>query len=80
MITDYCRGDKNHSQEFQNYVAQRGYDLRTVKEYGQVLKDAGFRNVQAIDSTERFSRILEEELKFFVPTKDAFIKVSETLS
>ena len=61
MISDYCHGDKvenpkmkqkkpyqpcqEHSQQFKDYVAQRGYKLETVKGYGDVIKKAGFRDV-----------------------------------
>ena len=34
-----------HSQQFKDYVAQRGYKLETVKGYGDVLKKAGFKDV-----------------------------------
>ena len=61
MISDYCHGDKvvnpqkqtnqpqysqEHSQQFKDYVAQRGYKLETVKGYGDVIKKAGFRDVR----------------------------------
>ena len=45
MISDYCRGDQEHSQRFLDYVVERGYKLYTVKEYGTVLEKAGFQNV-----------------------------------
>ena len=31
LISDYCRGEGDGSEEFKAYVAQRQYDLRTVK-------------------------------------------------
>jgi len=74
LVTDYCRGDQKHSQEFLDYVKSRGYDLRTVKEYGQVLEAAGYKNVQALDMTQTFLDVLTNELKYFEPTKEAFIK------
>ena len=61
MISDYCHGDQvtevvedrlvrclvsqAHSQEFEDYVAERGYKLQTVGGYGNILKAAGFKNV-----------------------------------
>lgn len=74
FITDYCRGDQEHSAQFLTYVKNRGYDLRTVKNYGRVLEACGFRNVEAHDLTGRFREILAEELANFEPTKDTFIK------
>lgn len=52
-----------------------GYDLRTVHEYGEVVLQAGFREVQAEDLTKTFISILTNELKYFEPQQKAFIKV-----
>ena len=37
---------QEHSQQFKDYVAQRGYKLETVKGYGDVIKKAGFKDVR----------------------------------
>ncbi|XP_063613827.1 uncharacterized protein LOC134787065 [Penaeus indicus] len=74
IVTDYCRGDQEHSQEFLDYVKRRGYDLRTVKAYGKVLEEAGFKDVQAVDMTQTFISVLQNELKYFEPTRDAFVQ------
>ncbi|KAL1435960.1 hypothetical protein MTO96_010722 [Rhipicephalus appendiculatus] len=66
FFTDYCRGDKakeDYSEEFKEYVAQRQYNLLTVSEYGQLLKKAGFVNVQAEDISEDTVRTLRRELE-----------------
>lgn len=73
LITDYCRGDQKHSQQFLDYVKQRGYDLRTVKEYGKLIEQAGFKDVQANDASKLFLDVLKTELKFFETTQKAFI-------
>ncbi len=31
MISDYCCGDINHTQEYKDYLKQRGYHVMTVK-------------------------------------------------
>lgn len=74
FVSDYCRGDQEHSQEFMKYKAARGYDLRTVAEYGKVIENAGYRMVRALDHTQTFINVLTNELKYFEPTKEAFIK------
>jgi len=74
LVTDYCRGDQQHSQKFLDYVESRGYDLRTVAGYGTVLKGAGFRDVEAIDMTKGFQDILRRELKRFRDNKNNFLK------
>lgn len=39
MISDYCQGDKaEKSLDFLTYVAQRGYNLLTVQQYGTLLQ------------------------------------------
>jgi phosphoethanolamine N-methyltransferase len=62
FFTDYCRGEGIHSDEFLAYVAQRGYDLHTVNEYGKLIEQAGFVDVQAMDKTSLFGDYLELEL------------------
>ena len=54
FISDYCKGDQTHTKKFTEYVAQRGYHLLTVKQYGAVLESAGFQDVDAKDNTDYF--------------------------
>ena len=78
MISDYCHGDQvtvavedrlvrclvsqAHSQEFEDYVAERGYKLQTVRGYGDILKAAGFKNV----GNKRKIAVLSSEFFFCV--------------
>ena len=63
FFTDYCWGEGEHSEEFLAYVAQRGYDLHTPKDYGNLIKQAGFEEVQAMDKTKLFGDYLHLELE-----------------
>jgi len=63
LISDYCRGNKVHSDDFRTYVAQRGYHLLTVADYGKILEDVGFQQVNAQDRTSQFIDILRLELE-----------------
>ena len=63
FFTDYCWGEGKHSEEFLAYVAQRGYILHTVKEYGNLIAQAGFKDVQAVDKTKLFGDYLRVELE-----------------
>ncbi|XP_071730874.1 phosphoethanolamine N-methyltransferase 3-like isoform X1 [Rutidosis leptorrhynchoides] len=51
LISDYCRKSGKPSQDFAEYIKQRGYDLHDVETYGQMLRDAGFGEVTAEDRT-----------------------------
>ena len=62
LFTDYCCGEKPWSDEFTEYVSNRGYQLHTVPEYAQILEDAGFNVISAQDATDRFIDILKVEL------------------
>jgi phosphoethanolamine N-methyltransferase len=66
LISDYCRGEDNEthrlSEEFKEYVSQRGYHLHTVNEYGDLISQAGFSDVQAEDRTWQFVDCLNKEL------------------
>jgi len=80
VITDYCRDDlktsnrDSYSQEFDDYVKDRGYHLLTVEEYGKVLMSAGFSHVTATDMTDEFIDILRKELDGFQKIKDEVVK------
>ena len=57
-------------------MAQRGYNLHTVLEYGNIVQEAGFRFVSAVDETDFMVKMLEEELVKLANMKDEFIKVN----
>ena len=54
---------------FIDYEAQRGYNLWTVKAYGQMLERTGFKQVAAIDKTNLMVNIMRMELKKFYEIK-----------
>jgi len=74
FITDYCCGPKPWSDDYAKYVAQRGYNLLTPDEYGQLFVDLGFSNVKAIDETATFIDSLNKELVKFESIKTDFVK------
>jgi phosphoethanolamine N-methyltransferase len=61
LFTDYCCGLKPWSNEFDIYVQDRGYSLRTTGEYAELISGAGFEQVSASDETARFIEILQAE-------------------
>jgi phosphoethanolamine N-methyltransferase len=62
FFTDYARGEGPPSTEFAAYIAQREYDLRTVRGYRELLEQAGFVQVVTEDHTAEFVSILQAEL------------------
>jgi len=74
MISDYCVGEKEHTPRFKEYLAQRDYRLTTIKNYGAMLEQAGFKNVEAVNVTPLMLEMLEKELEYFLTIKDSFIK------
>ncbi|CAN0891459.1 Phosphoethanolamine N-methyltransferase [Linum grandiflorum] len=73
LISDYCRSAGTPSEEFAEYIKQRGYDLHDVKAYGQMLRDAGFQEVIAEDRTNQFNQVLKRELDAIEKEKHTFI-------
>jgi len=73
LVSDYCRGEKESTQEFLDYEKQRGYNLWTVKRYGKCLDDTGFSNVVATDKTDFLIQSMRRELKNFYEMKGHFI-------
>ncbi|MDC1286414.1 methyltransferase domain-containing protein [Gammaproteobacteria bacterium] len=61
LFSDYCCGPKPWSDEFRDYVQDRGYSLHTTGEYAELISNAGFRQVSASDETARFIEILQAE-------------------
>ncbi|KAH7682532.1 phosphoethanolamine N-methyltransferase protein [Dioscorea alata] len=53
LISDYCKNPGTPSEEFKEYIKQRGYDLHDVETYGKMLEDAGFHEVVAEDRTDQ---------------------------
>lgn len=62
LFTDYCCDDEPWSEAFSTYVKGRGYCLHTIAGYARIIRDAGFREVEADDMTDRFLQILQQEL------------------
>ncbi|KAJ6811152.1 phosphoethanolamine N-methyltransferase 1-like [Iris pallida] len=73
LISDYCRKSGKPSEEFSDYIKQRGYDLHDVDAYGQMLKDTGFHGVVAEDRTNQFIDVLQRELDAVERDKESFI-------
>ncbi|OIT21052.1 PREDICTED: phosphoethanolamine N-methyltransferase 1-like [Nicotiana attenuata] len=74
LISDYCKKAGPASEEFAEYIKQRGYDLHDVEAYGQMLRDAGFNEVVAEDRTEQFIKVLKKELDTVEKEKESFIQ------
>eukprot|EP01090_Pellita_catalonica_P021114 TRINITY_DN781_c0_g1_i1.p1 TRINITY_DN781_c0_g1~~TRINITY_DN781_c0_g1_i1.p1 ORF type:complete len:276 (+),score=64.78 TRINITY_DN781_c0_g1_i1:31-828(+) len=74
FITDYCCGDQQHTKEFDDYVAQRGYALLSPESYGKVLESAGFTMKRTEDYTDHFTRILLQELDRFQKLQDEIVR------
>jgi phosphoethanolamine N-methyltransferase len=61
VITDYARGPRAVSPEFQAYAEKTGYHLTDPARYGKLLEEAGFIGVEVEDATDRFVDILTRE-------------------
>ena len=63
LFTDYCCGEEPWSDEFSEYVHQRGYDLHTLPAYAELISAAEFEEVTYLDMTDRFIGILKADLQ-----------------
>ena len=63
LFTDYCGSEAPCSEDFTRYVRQRGYHLCSVPEYRNLIKEAGFEVVEALDVTNQFITFSEAELE-----------------
>ncbi len=80
LITDYCCGPGSLSASFESYLQARRYFLTTVEDYGQMLEDAGFAPVRAVDLTSRFAEIHALELARLERSGGAADELSELAS
>lgn len=78
VFTDYSRGEVKHSEEFEKYIAQRGYCLFTVAAYETLLKKVGFTKVSAQDIKSKFVDSLDRELKKLYDGKKDFLEKFNT--
>ena len=61
LFTDYGCGPKPWTSEFNHYVSERGYHLRTVDEYATLVQNAGLSLVEKINMSDDFLDILHSE-------------------
>jgi len=73
VITDYARGKKPGSPEFERYIETTGYHVVEPGEYGRLLQAAGFRDVVVDDATARFIEILQSERDRLVTNRAEFL-------
>lgn len=74
LITDYCRGPDDISEGFAAYIKKKDYDLHTITDYAELLKQAGFVDVKAKDCTEQFKQCLTKELEAAVSNRQSFVE------
>jgi len=74
VMTVYCCGpQENWDEEFESYVAQRGYHLLTVEQYKGILEQAGWIVDRAEDKTAWFQEILQAEKARAIAQKAEFL-------
>merc|ERR1711970_638595 len=73
LVSEYCHGEKEHTEEYMEYIKDRDYRILTVKQYGNMLTAAGFANVGAEDKTKLMVDILKMELDKFAKIRDKFV-------
>ena len=65
LVTDYCckPNAPNEDPKFVEYIMKYNYDILTIEQYKNYLRDSGFENVVGIDNSKIFLDILKKELK-----------------
>lgn len=72
-ITDYARGRTPASSEFERYIEKTGYSVIEPRQYGELLRGAGFADVVVDDATGQFVEILEREMDHLVTHRSKFL-------
>ena len=63
MISDYCRGEGEHTMSFRKHIKLRGFQLITIPEYVKMLEKVGFEDIDAKNNNMYFRKILRAGLK-----------------
>ena len=58
FVTDYLRGRKYGSNEFESYAASSGYELVTCDDYVSFMREAGFVDIRSLNWTTRLIDLL----------------------
>ena len=58
LISDYCRGEGEHTMSFRKYIKLRGYQLITIEEYSKLLEKVGFEDIEAKNNNMVFRKIV----------------------
>jgi len=74
LITMYAKGAGEFTAEFTEYVKQRQYHLKSITEFADLAKSAGFADVDGEDMTARFGAIIHEEIANAEKNKADFLK------
>lgn len=73
VITDYARGAKPGTPEFEAYAKSTGYHLVEPAAYGKLLEEAGFKDVIVEDATPKFVEILKSEPVRLAANREDFL-------
>lgn len=74
LITDYCRGKETNSEDYNDYVNQRGYTVVTTSSYCDLIDKAGFVEISCESRAEQYGKILEVEIQKLQEGREEFVK------
>lgn len=74
LITDYCRGSKKGSEDFESYVETSGYPLVDLADYGRTISDAGFHPLEALDRSDMLIDQLDTQLAYLQANENQFLE------
>ncbi len=74
IILDYGSGRGQVDREFAEYVSSAGYHLPRIREYEQMLEGGGFACLEAVDYTDRFVKMMRDELVALQTHKKSFVE------
>jgi len=75
LITDYMVGEKEHTDVFKQYLADRQYGLKPLRDYMQAAKLAGFKGVEGQDITDQLKHLINVELNRATENKQEFMQL-----
>lgn len=73
LITDYCRGKAENSEEYIEYISQRGYTVVTVPEYHKLIESVGLCDVISESRAKQYDAILTREIDKLEKGRHVFV-------
>lgn len=62
ILIDYCRSNEKLNFDYENYIASGNLNISSLKDYHQLFKSIGFKNIKVKDMSDLFTTYLKSSV------------------